>query len=166
MQGRLSKYRWLYIDGYLSKMPTFDLELYLNEAKVKHTVTQSFEEYADQHFGLLQQLDLEQPKVSTSPMSFRKIYGNGMLIEEGISKGGWKKRIILPSMSFEEGFLLFSTKYNFEEYAAIQEEDLYPIYSVSKKGEKFVEIEGFAQTIQIREIDGVVVISLEEYEGC
>ena len=153
-------------DGYLSKMPTFDLEPYLNEAKIKHTVTQSFEEYADQHFGLIQQLDLEQPPVSSSPMSFRKIYGNGMLIEEGISTNGWKKRIILPSMSFEEGFLLFSTKYNFEEYAAKQGEDLYPIYNVSKKGNKFVEIEGFAQTIQIQEIDGVVVISLEEYDGC
>jgi len=153
-------------DGYLSKMPTFDLEPYLNEAKIKHSVTQSFEEYADQHFGLIQQLDLEQPPISSSPMSFRKIYGNGMLIEEGISTNGWKKRIILPSMSFEEGFLLFSTKYNFEEYAAKQGEDLYPIYSVSKKGNKFVEIEGFAQTIQIQEIDGVVVISLEEYDGC
>lgn len=153
-------------DGYLSKMPTFNLEPYLTEAKVKHTVTQSFEEYAHQHFGLLQQLDFEQQPALVNPVALRKIYGNGMILEEGVSKSGWKQRIILPGMSFEEGFLLFSTKYNFEEYAGTKGDELYPVYSVTKKRNNFVEIEGFAQTIQIQEVDGVVVISMEEYEGC
>ena len=88
------------------------------------------------------------------------------LFKEGISKGGWKQRIILPGMSFEEGFLFFSTKFNFEEFATIPGEEIYPIYSVTRKRNNFVEIEGYAQTIQIQEVDGVVVISLEEYEGC
>lgn len=153
-------------DGYLSKLPTFDLEPYLNNSEVKHSVTQSFEDYANEHFGLLQKLDFEKQPQLISPVSLRKIYGNGMIIEEGVSRSGWKQRIILPGMSFEEGFLLFSTKYNFEEYAANNGEEIYPVYSITKKSTHFVEIEGFAQTIQIREVDGVVVISMEEYEGC
>ena len=153
-------------DGYLSKMPTFELTPYLKETVVERMVQMSFEEYADKHFGLLQQLDFEKNPTLVKPVSLRKIYGNGMIIEEGASKGGWKQRIILPGMSFEEGFLFFSTKFNFEEFAAAKGTDIYPTYSVTKKRSNFVEIEGFAQTIQIREVDGVVVISMEEYEGC
>ncbi len=153
-------------DGYLSKMPTFELTPYLQETEVQQMVQESFEEYADKHFGLLQQLDFEKHPALVNPVSLRKIYGNGMIIEEGASRGGWKQRIILPGMSFEEGFLLFSTKFNFEEFATAQAEEIYPIYSVTKKRNDFVEIEGFTQTIQIQEIDGVVVISMEEYEGC
>ena len=153
-------------DGYLSKLPTFELAPYLRETTVKQMVQESFETYADKHFGLLQQLDFEQQPAIVNPVSLRKIYGNGMIIEEGISRSGWKQRIILPGMSFEEGFLFFSTKFNFEEFATTQGEEIYPIYSVTKKRNNFVEIEGFAQTIQIQEVDGVVVISVEEYEGC
>ena len=153
-------------DGYLSKMPTFELAPYLKETEVKQMVQESFEDYADKHFGLLQRLDFEKNPTLVYPVSLRKIYGNGMIIEEGASRSGWKQRIILPGMSFEEGFLLFSTKFNFEEYATTEGEEIYPIYSVTKKSTDFVEIEGFAQTIQIRAVDGVVVISMEEYEGC
>lgn len=153
-------------DGYLSKMPTLELAPYFKETEIQQTVQESFEEYADKHFGLLQRLDFEEHPALVNPVSLRKIYGNGMIIEEGISRNGWKQRIILPGMSFEEGFLLFSTKYNFEDYATTKGEEIYPVYSVTKKSSNFVEIEGFAQTIQIREVDGVVVISLEEYEGC
>ena len=153
-------------DGYLSKLPPFDLSPYLSENEVKHKVTESFESYAEKHFGILHQLDEAQEPALVNPVSIRKIYGNGMLIEEGVSKGGWKQRIILPGMSFAEGFLLFSTKYNFEAFAKPSENEQYPNYSVSKKGNKFVEIEGFAKTVTIQEVDGVVVISLEEYEGC
>lgn len=153
-------------DGYLSKMPTFELTPYLQETAVKQMVQTSFEAYADKHFGLLQRLDFEQHPDLVNPVSLRKIYGNGMIIEEGPSRSGWKQRIILPGMSFEEGFLLFSTKFNFEEFAVAQGEEIYPIYSVTKKRNGFVEIEGFAQTIQIQAIDGIVVISMEEYEGC
>ena len=153
-------------DGYLSKMPTFELTPYSRETVVKQMVQESYEAYADKHFGLLQQLDFEQQPAMVNPVSLRKIYGNGMIIEEGISKGGWKQRIILPGMSFAEGFLFFSTKFNFEEFATQQGEEIYPTYSVTKKRNNFVEIEGYTQTIQIQEVDGVVVISMEEFEGC
>lgn len=155
-------------DGYLSKMPTFQLEPYRNETDILHTVNESFDAYAEKHFGLLQKTDFDQQLDFGTPIIERRIYGNGMMIEEDASEGGWTQKIILPNTSFEEGFLLFSLKYKFEDYAKAQsvEEDPYPAYRVTKKGTKFVQIEGYFQTVQIREVDEVVIISIEEYAGC
>lgn len=153
-------------DGYLSKMPTFQLEPYRNETEILHTVNESFDAYAEKHFGLLQKLNFDQNPELVNTIIERRIYGNGMMIEEDASEGGWTQKIILPSTSFEEGFLLFSLKYKFEDYAKSVEEDIYPAYRVTKKGTKFVEIEGYFQTVQIREVENVVIISIEEYAGC
>lgn len=153
-------------DGYLSQMPTFQLEPYRNETEILHTVNESFDVYAEKHFGLLQKNDAGQEPNFNSSILERRIYGNGMMIEEDASEGGWKQKIILPSTSFEEGFLFFSLKYKFEDNTKSVELENYPTYRVSKKGRRFIEIEGYFQTVQIREVDNVVIISIEEYAGC
>ncbi|MBU6342408.1 MAG: SH3 domain-containing protein [Bacteroidetes bacterium] len=90
-------------DGYLSRMPA------LKQSKIntnKQPVFEAFETYANRSFGLLKDQKSSPKAEYGKPFTRKRIYANGITVDEYSEKGG-ETRLILPDVSLEECLMLF-----------------------------------------------------------
>ena len=103
-------------DGFLSKLPTIKIAPDQHQADI-YRATESLEEYAARTFGMLKKLsviDTVYP-IPSKPRELldrnnpsRIIYKNGAILNNYMGEGYGGQELIVPNLSFREGFLLFA----------------------------------------------------------
>lgn len=100
-------------DGYLSKLPAMRFSSCKFGPYTDWKCFEDFDTYAAREFGRLAEfIHIEDTTVGYGTL--KRIYGNG------ITHDGWfdkieERRIILPDISLEEGFLIFNNVFSYEQ---------------------------------------------------
>lgn len=100
-------------DGYLSKLPAMRFSTCKFGPYTDWKCFEDFDTYAAREFGgLAEFIHIEDTTVGYGTL--KRIYGNG------ITHDGWfdkieERRIILPDISLEEGFLIFNNVFSYEQ---------------------------------------------------
>lgn len=100
-------------DGYLSKLPAMRFSTCKFGPYTDWKCFEPFDTYAAREFGRLAEIiHIEDTIVGYG--SLKRIYGNGITMD------GWfdkieERRIVLPDISLEEGFLISNNMFNYEQ---------------------------------------------------
>lgn len=100
-------------DGYLSKLPAMRFSTCKFGPYADWKCFEPFDTYASREFGRLAEIiRIEDTIVGYG--SLKRIFGNGITSDGWFDKGE-ERRIILPDISLEEGFLIFNNMFNYEQ---------------------------------------------------
>jgi hypothetical protein len=106
-------------DGYLSRLPPFQRSF--SPDWLEEPMWEGHLDWATRCFNLQQKTVTGNP-VAGAAHACQWIFGNGIIIDVRVEKGG-ETRIILPDVSMEEAFLIFDRMTDFSRELALPQHD-------------------------------------------